>query len=304
MNPALDKSASVDHVIPEHKVRCGFPQWQAGGGGINVSRVVRRLGGNPTAIFPVGGHCGRLLCTLLQEEGIQQRTVSISGTTRESLAVYEETTGQQYRFSFPGPTLEEDDWQGCLEAIRELTATSTYLVLSGGLPPGVPEDFYAQSARIGKDAGNRIILDATGAPFQHAMEEGVFLIKPNVRELGQFMGRELESEAEQRAVASKLIENGHCEAVVLSIGAAGVILATHEDCQHLRAPLVPIRSKVGAGDSTVGGIVWRLAQGDSLMEAVRYGVAAGSACVMTPGTELCYRKDVEQLYEAMIVSSQ
>lgn len=299
MNPALDKSAPVASVIPEHKMRCGDPMWQPGGGGINVARVAQRMGATPIAVLPVGGHTGELIQELLVADGIDIHPVPIKGAIRESLAVYEEATGQQYRFNFAGPRLTEGEWQSCSNAVMDLLEPDAILVLSGSLPPGVPPNFYCSLIEAANALSVRVILDSTGEPLQCALETGVYLIKPNLRELNQFAGRVLASETEQASLISAMIEEGRCHAAVVSLGAAGVMCASPAGVEFIRAPTVPIRSKVGAGDSTVGGIAWSLAQGHSLDKAVRYGVAAGSACVMTPGTELAYRVDIERLFKTL-----
>jgi 6-phosphofructokinase 2 len=133
-----------------------------------------------------------------------------------------------------------------------------------------------------------------------AVEEGVFLIKPNLPEFTELMGQERVDEKQEEHLARELVSTNKCEAVVVSLGAAGVLVASAEGVERVRAPLVPIKSKVGAGDSTVAGIVLALARGQSWREAVRFGVAAGAAAVMTPGTELCCREDVERLYEQLM----
>jgi 6-phosphofructokinase 2 len=214
--------------------------------------------------------------------------------------VLESATGQQYRFNFPGPTVQAAEWQACLNELSTVTPAPAYLVASGSLPPGVPDDFYARVAQLAKKFDSRFILDtSTKTALQLALREGVYLIKPNLREFRKLVGRELETEAEQESQARELIERGQCEVVVVSLGAAGVLLVSKEACEHLRAPTVPIKSKVGAGDSTVAGMTLGLAQGKSLREAVRFGVAAGAAAVMTPGTELCRREDTERLYRSI-----
>ena len=297
MNPALDKSASVSNVIPEHKMRCGEPSWQPGGGGINVARVAHRLGAKPVAIFPLGGHTGELFMHLLAAEGIEMLPIPIGGAMRESLAIYEEATGQQYRFNFAGPELTASETASCINAVADALEVNSLLVLSGSLPLGLPSDFYKRLIESARQCGARVIVDSSGEALQSALEAGVYLIKPNLRELDIFAGRVLERAAEREAFVSELVNSGCCQAVAVSLGAAGVMLATQQGIDYIRAPIVPIRSKVGAGDSMVGGLVWSLAQGHALPDAVRYGVAAGAACVMTPGTELAYRDDVHRLVE-------
>ena len=193
----------------------------------------------------------------------------------------------------PGPTFAEEEWRGALEQIAKLDAMPDLFVASGSLPPGVPDDFYGQLARIVRARGSRLILDTSGHALAAAVEAGVFLIKPSLRELRTFAQAELVHEGEQEARAKAIIASGACEAVVVSLGAAGVLLASCEGCERMRSPTVPARSKVGAGDSMVAGITLGLARGHSLRDAVRFGIAAGAAAVMNDGTELCRREDAQ-----------
>jgi 6-phosphofructokinase 2 len=145
--------------------------------------------------------------------------------------------------------------------------------------------------------GSRVVVDTSKEALARAAEAELFMLKPNLRELSQIAGRELEEEEQQIAAAGKLIERGKAELVMVSMGAGGALLVTKDGGEHLRTPTVPIRSKVGAGDSTVAGVVLALARGMEVREAVRFGMAAGAAAVMTPGTELCRREDAERLFE-------
>lgn len=300
MNPAIDKSASVEQVIAERKLYCNSPRFEPGGGGINVSRAIRILGGESTALFPCGGPTGQYLLELLQQTGITCRPIPVVGWTRENLVVLEESSGRQFRFGMPGTILDEKDWGNCLDILAAVDQKPAYIVASGSLPPGVPDDFYAQVARIGKGLGAKVIIDTSGEPLRHALQEGVYLIKPNIRELVELLGVKLTDEISQQEIAMEMVKGGKSEVIALSLGAGGVLLATAHGCERLRTPVVPIKSKVGAGDSMVGGIVLSLARGNKVGDAVRFGVAAGAAAVMTPGSELCRREDVERLYGQLI----
>jgi 6-phosphofructokinase 2 len=297
MNPAVDKSTQVQRVVAEEKLSCERPQFDAGGGGINVSRVISRLGGTATTIYLCGGVTGEMLQRLLDEEEIVQHPIRIEGRVRENLTVFEKVSEQQYRFGMPGPEVKEREWQGVLEQLQEMTPESGYIVASGSLPPGVPDDFYARIAKMSKKTDTRFIVDTKGEPLRAAVEQGVYLIKPNMRELGMLVEHQIEDEQEQEEVARALVEQGQVEVVVVSLGAAGALYVTKDISERIRAPSVPINSKVGAGDSMVGGLVLALAQGKPVREAVQRGVAAGAAAVITPGTELCRAKDAERLYK-------
>ena len=298
MNPTIDKSSRVERVVAERKLRCRPPAFEPGGGGINVSRAIRNLGGASLTVFPAGeGHTGGFFKELIEDEDLTYRAVSVQARTRESLMIYEESTGQQYRFGMPGEKLTEEDWQACLEAAFDADASPDYLVASGSLPPGAPEDFYARMADRCREKAIRLVVDTSGDPLCRAAEAGVFLLKPNLNELKTLAGCELDEEADQEEVVRALVDEGRCRYVVLSLGAAGVLAASKEGLERLRAPTVKIQSKVGAGDSTLAGITLKLSQGAGFREAVRYGVAAGAAAVMTPGSELCRREDVERLVQ-------
>lgn len=296
MNPCLDKSTSVDNVVAERKLRCARLRIEPGGGGINVSRALKRLGEDSTALYPSGGAAGHVLEELLHEEHILQEPLEISGLTRESFIVYEESSTQQYRFGVPGPEMLRTEWQGFMKRLEQTDFKPDYIVCSGSLPPGVPEDFYAGVSRWGKTNGAKTILDTSGKPLISACREGVFLVKPNLRELEVIGGEAIENEEQQEGLARRLVEDRCCEVVVVSLGAAGALLVWKEGVERIRTPTVPIRSKVGAGDSMVAGITAALVRTWELPDAVRFGVAAGAAAVMTPGTELCGMEDTERLY--------
>lgn len=297
MNPAIDANTSVEQVIAEEKMLCRRPTHEPGGGGINVSRAIRKLGGESIALYTSGGANGRLLQELLDREGLNQYPIPIKDMTRENFIVFEEVSQRQFRFGVTGPTLSEEEWQDCLSTLKNIRPKPEYIVASGSLPPGVPDDFYARVVRIAKELGARIIVDTTGEPLHLAAREGVFLIKPNMRELQDLFKKEMMEESQIQELAADFIKKGRCQVVVVSLGAAGALMVTAEGTKHLRTPTVPIKSKVGAGDSMVGGIVLSLARGWSMTDAVRYGVAAGAAAVMTPGTELCRKEDTDRLYQ-------
>ncbi len=299
MNPSIDVSSSLPNVFPEHKLRCGPVRHEPGGGGINVSRAIKKLGGNSVALHFCGGPTGDILRTLLDKEGIEQAIVPIHDWTRQSVTISETATTQQYRFVFPGPTVSEEEWRGGLERVLQMSPKPDLVVASGSLPPGVPDDIYGRLARNLRSAGIRLILDTSGHALPAAVEAGLFLIKPSLRELQIIAGRDLDHESDQEEAAMGFVTSGRCEVVVVSLGASGVFFASRAGCERMRSPKVPVRSKVGAGDSMVAGITLALSRDYSLRDAVIFGVASGAAAVMSPGTELCRREDAERLYNQL-----
>ena len=298
MNPALDISTRVNSVAPEIKLRCAAPKFHPGGGGVNVSRALRFLGGSSTAVYAAGGHTGAMLSQLLDAEGIHCRALPIAGLTRESFVVYEDSSTLQYRFTMPGPELSAEEWIACLEAVFDLEPD--IIVASGSLPAGVPAEFYGEITCYAATSGIRVLVDTAGEPLRRAIGKGVYLMKPNLRELERFAGEKLQDEAGIKSIARRLIAEGLSQVIVVSMGAAGAALVTADDYLRQSAPIVKPQSKVGAGDSMVAGLVLGLAQGLSLRETLCLGIAAGSAAVMTAGTQLCRKEDTFKLYQQIV----
>ena len=303
INPAVDISTSVDVVQPAHKLRCTSPRRDPGGGGINVARVVVRFGADVLAVFTVGGPIGQHLKDLVDREGIRSLTIPIRGVTREDLAVFETETGQQYRFVLPGPALAESEWRACLDALASPDINPCFLVASGSLPPGVPDDFYASVVEATRDTGAKVVVDTSGTPLKRALNVGVYLIKPNLREMRELTGHSMECEDDCVSACRQLVEAGRAEVVALTLGHYGAMLVTRD--LALRADPLPIKpvSTVGAGDSFLGAMVARLAAGRDMEDAFRYAVAAGSAALLAHGTELARRDDVERLVGTVSVRS-
>jgi 6-phosphofructokinase 2 len=298
LNPTVDMSTATDYVVADRKLRCERRTFDPGGGGINVARVMHELGAPVRALWTRGGMTGQRLEQLLEATSIDQQPIPIEGDTRDHLMVVERSSGRQFRFNLPGPELSEAELAACLEAVERLDRETPYLVLSGSLPAGAPSDFYARLARAAPE-GCKVVLDTSDQALARGVEAPLFLIKPNAGELARLAGTEIEGDDHIREVARAYIARGGVEVVVTSLGAAGAVATTADESWHVTAPTVNVRSAVGAGDSMVGGIVAGLAKGWSLRDAVRYGVAAGTATVKSEGTRLCRRDDVERLFAAI-----
>ncbi|MBI3214089.1 MAG: 1-phosphofructokinase family hexose kinase [Mycobacterium sp.] len=296
MNPALDITTGAELVRPTDKIRCAGVRYDPGGGGINVARVAHMLGEPVLAVYPAGGPTGGLVTELLAGAGVPLHRIAIAAATRESFTVDEHSTGKQYRFVLPGPQLTPAEQTECLEALRLAAVSADYVVASGSLPPGVAPDFYQRVSDICRDSGARLVLDTSGGGLTH-VRSGVFLLKPSLRELRECTGAPLESTADQFAAAGELIERGIAEAVVVSMGADGALLATPGAYRRYLAPPVEPGSGVGAGDAMVAAMVVGLSRQWSLSHSVRFGIAAGAAMLSTPGTSVCLRADVERLLD-------
>lgn len=295
MNPALDITTTTEVVRPTDKLRCTTARYDPGGGGINVANVAQVLGVPSTAVFPGGGPAGQLVHDLLVAEGIAVQRISIGGATRESFTVDETGTARQYRFVLPGPQLTVAEHTECLLRLRRTAAGARIVVASGSLPPGVPDDFYQQVSTACEELGVPLLLDTSGEGLAH-VKSGVFLLKPSIRELREDVGEPLAREEEQVDAARELITSGIAGNVLVSLGAQGALLVSAREAQRFAAVPVPPGSGVGAGDAMLAGVAVGISRGWPLAEAVRLGIAAGAAMLLTPGTAPCTREDTERLF--------
>ncbi|MCP4976271.1 MAG: 1-phosphofructokinase family hexose kinase [Maribacter sp.] len=296
MNPVVDKDTSVAGIKPNAKLRCVSPSYYAGGGGINVSRAIKKLGGESLCIYVAGGPTGSHLQQLVSDDDIAQEVISIEGWTRDNLSVTDTITNLQYRFGVPGPYVKEEEWQCVLKLLEERLHIGDYLVASGKLPPGVPTDFYVKISKITDKIGAKLILDTSGVALLPSMKAKIYMMKPNLGELSILCGVDFISAFELESLSKKFLEQNNCEVLVVSMGAKGALLATKDVTEHVLAPTVQQKSTIGAGDSMVAGMVLSLSKGRSLIEMVKYGVACGTAATIHPGTQLCTKTDADNLY--------
>ncbi len=297
VNPSLDKSTQFTGLVAEQKIRCKTPRYDAGGGGINVSKAISRLGGVSLCVFTSGGSPGIKLEELVQQEGIAIKTIQTQNWTRENLVALDSISNSQYRFCFPGAAISEVEKETIIQILRELKPK--YLVASGSLNEGLSTDFYQHIADLAKSSGTKLIVDTSGDALKKVLEEGVYLVKPNIGELAKLIGVERLEMDEVAGAARTLIEKGSAEIVVVSLGSQGAFLVTATQTEFVPAPNVVKKSTVGAGDSMVGAMVWALSQNKSLKEVVQWGVACGSAATMNEGTQLFKLEDAERLFEGM-----
>lgn len=295
LNPALDVSTAVARVVPAHKLRCAPPRLDPGGGGLNVARVIQRLGGSALAVYPVGGPTGERLTALLAADGAATLPQPIAGETRESFTVTDQGDAAEYRFVLPGPALTGAEQDRCIEAAIAAAPAGGFLVASGSLPPGVEPRRLRDLARRARAADLRLVVDTSGAPLAAALEGGVYLAKPNLRELSDLVGRPLATTSERLRACRDLIAGAAAEIVALSLGAEGALMVTRDAAWA--SPGLPVKpvSTVGAGDSFLGGLLWALGRDLGPADGLRHAMAAGAAALLSPGTDLCRRADVLDL---------
>lgn len=297
LNPTVDKSTTVENIKPEKKLRCEAPKYEPGGGGINVSRGLERLGITSKALFTSGGRTGKLLENLLDKENVATIPVAIQVETRENFIVVDTSHNEQYRFGMPGEDITKQEADEIFNTITNLSPTPDITVISGSLPPGINAAYIGKLVKALKDKGSLIIADTSGEALEEVLKAGVYLLKPNLGELSKLTGNsDLDNDSADEA-AQQLVNEGKAEIVVVSLGPQGAYLVSKNECIHVPAPSVKKLSTVGAGDSMVAGMVSVLAQGGSHKEMARMGVACGSAATMSKGTGLFTKENAEKLYK-------
>ncbi len=297
LNPAIDVSSETDRVVATHKIRTANEQYEPGGGGVNVARVVVELGGEATLICPAGGFPGKMLDELLGVIPIPRKVVPIAGDTRISFTVFERKTGNEFRFTPNGPKLSEAELAACLDAIRD--TDFDYFVASGSVPMGAPTDILAQVGEIVAKKGARFVLDSSGAGLSVTLEKShAYLAKPSMTELEALVGRRLDNATAEEA-AKDLVNRGRAEIVAVTMGAAGALVVTEDKVLRVEAPKVETRSAVGAGDAFVGAMTLALSRGEDLEAALILATAAGAATALTPVSKVCALTDVTRLHEEM-----
>jgi 6-phosphofructokinase 2 len=297
LNPTVDKSTTVDNIKPEKKLRCTPPKYEPGGGGVNVSRGLARFSIPSTALITSGGRTGELLQELLKKEDVSILPVHVSAETRENFIVVDTSHNEQYRFGMPGEDITDKEIKALDDKINSLSPFPEIVVVSGSLPAGIDAGYMRTLVKTLKEKGAKVIVDTSGDALTEVLKEGVYLLKPNLGELGSLTGNDNLDNHSADEAAKQLIDEGKAEIVVVSLGPQGAYLVSKDECIHVPAPSVKKRSTVGAGDSMVAGMVSVLAKGGSLTEMARMGVACGSAATMAEGTGLFTKENAERLYK-------
>ena len=294
LNPCLDEHIMVDGLIVDEANRWVRLHRYAGGKGIDVSRATHEMSGVTVAYGFIGGPVGRTLEILLDEEGVPFSFTPIQHETRTNFIITDTRTGQQTRIYAPGPRISKGELERLLKKLRQIRPTPDLITAGGSVPPGIPVSIYYDIIMEAKGRGVRAIFDSDGQWLLEGIRAKPYLIKPNVHEVEALLGRELPSEEAIIEATLDLLEMG-IEVVVISRGKDGIIAATKESLIKAVPPSVKVRSKVGTGDCAIAGLALKLAYGEPLLEACRLAVAMGTAAVLTSGTELCHKADVERL---------
>jgi len=297
LNPSVDKSSSVQNIVPEKKLRCNSPIYEPGGGGINVSRALKRLGVVSDIFFISGGRTGGLLEKLLKAEQLNIFPFHVSSETRENFIVLDISSNKQYRFGFPGEELTQEHQKDILNSLAIVNPLPDFVVISGSLPTNTNPNFIRKLVNMYKLKGSKVIIDTSGEALKTAVEEGVYLLKPNIGELAFLVGKEKLEETDIDQAARLIISQGKAEVVVVSLGPQGAVLFSASEKIKIEAPSVEVKSTVGAGDSMVAGMISVLVKGGDYKEVLSMGIACGSATTMTQGTGLFTIENAKHLFD-------
>ncbi|MHB8874451.1 MAG: 1-phosphofructokinase [Myxococcaceae bacterium] len=284
VNPAVDQTAWVERLEPGTVHRVRDTQVDPAGKGVNVSRVVHRLGWPTVAFGFLAGDTGALVEKALDQEGVQHHFVRVPGQTRVNLTVVDHR-GSSTSFRGAGPRVDPPAAAALEAALRFWLQAGKVLVLAGSLPPGIPQSAYAHYVALARAHGVLVVVDADGEPLREGIAAGPDLVKPNVAEAEHLLGRRLPDVPAVLEGAREIVRRG-VGSVVISMGAAGAVCASGKRAWRVWPPPVVLRSTVGPGDAMVAGLAVALARGEGVEEGLRLGTAAGAATASSEGTSL------------------
>ncbi|MGE0567256.1 MAG: 1-phosphofructokinase family hexose kinase [Bacteroidia bacterium] len=293
--PCIDKSTVVEKFVPEKKLKCTYPLYEAGGGGINVSRALRNFNLNSLCVFISGGYTGVLLNQMIHHLHIPYVSVPSRHYTRENFIVFENQTHLQFRFGMPVNPCQPQEWKQVLNEIAN--SNPKFIVLSGSINEDISPDFYSKLYQLVKRNNAKLIVDSAGKPLKQIIKSGAFLIKPNQTEFSQLFGSKQLTIPQLKAQAKAIINRKKIENIIISLGDKGALFVSIEKSIHFMPPKLIVKSTVGAGDTMVAGIIYSLMNNEPIEEACKFGVASGSATIINKGMQLGTLKDAKKIHK-------
>lgn len=297
LSPCIDKSTSVDKFIPEKKLKCAYPLLEAGGGGINVSRALKNFKTNSLCIYIAGGYTGKILSNLVYHEGLHAVPVNSDLNTRENFIVFENQTHLQFRFGMPVNSVADTEWKKVIAALKKEKASD--VIVSGSINPSINPLFFREINDYVKKHNCRLIVDTAGEPLKSILKTGAFLIKPNQNEFSGLFGKKQLSSKQIVEKAKTMVKAKKVDNIVVSLGGEGAVLVNKNGALHFIPPQVEVKSTVGAGDSMIAGIVYQLNNGHTIEEAVKFGIACGTATTNNSGMQLCTLLGAKKILKAV-----
>ncbi|CAN5463628.1 1-phosphofructokinase [soil metagenome] len=299
MNPAVDHQIFVPELQFHDTNRVGKTEIDAGGKGINLSRVYAELGGKTIATGFIGGALGQFVRTVLENQGVTCDFVEVPGQTRLNISIEDDSGRPPTTFNEKGPLILAADHDGLLEAIHRNIIPGCWVCLGGSLPAGVKQDVYLHLGKLVKELGCKLLLDADKEPGAFGMQAMPDFIKPNEKEAGRLLGRTLETTDDIVRAAIDLQSQLRPDAlVVISRGEKGAVLASPDGVFVGESAPVEAKSTIGSGDSFLAGMLWAMEEAKvGLVAAFRWGLAAGAATAVSDGTEIGHRNVCHVLFD-------
>jgi 6-phosphofructokinase 2 len=297
-SPALNRTVEVEEIIYDDVNEVIEEKNSVGGKGIDISRVIRELGGQSVVLGFIGGYNGIEAEGRLVNEGIVCDFTRINDEIRSISTIYQRKKNVQTLLSTCGPEIKPFEVSALYNKVRELPSES-YVVLGGSMPKGMSDNFFAQLITTLKEKGVKVILDADEEILVRGLNAGPFLIKPNIHEFGRLIKKNINDTEDIFEEAKPYLSM--VDYIVVSAGARGVVGVSKEGNYHVLPPKVKVRSSLGAGDSLVAGIVYCLSKGGSFEESLALGVACGTASTLNPGSMLCRKEDVDIIKKDVII---
>ncbi len=302
LNPSLDRILTVRGFSVGSTLAASGTEQVASGKGINVARVIKVLGGEVVATGLLGGSTGELMERRLREEGVRAAFVKIKGTTRSNLTILDPASKTETHLMEPGPKVDKKELGEFKRKFKKIMARSKFVALSGSLPPGVRQNFYAQLIRLAKAQGVRTVLDSRGKALVEGIKASPFMVKPNRAELEEIAGEKLPRRKDMIKVVRSLLDKG-IKIVALSLGRQGAVVANNESVWSVSPPEIKVVNSVGSGDALVAGLIYSFTKGAGMEEAIRLGMACATANALISGAGFCRKEAIEKFYPRIRISS-
>lgn len=295
LNPTVDRTLFVDGLRLHDANRALKIETDAGGKGLNVSRIIQAMGGKTTAVAVLAGDTGAFVEGVLHREHVPLLAIRVPGETRMNISVEDFSGKPPTTFNAPGAVVSDTAWNTLLFDCRELANSASWVCLSGSLPPGAPKDAYVQLLNLFRAHGVSVCVDADGEPMLLALDAVPDFVKPNQSEVSRLLGRPV-SDLEDALEAAQSLHDRGIRFAMVSMGALGAALVAEGKRFLAESPQIEPKSTIGSGDSTIGGFLASLERGESAADALRWGCAAGAATALSDGTAIGTREDIDRLF--------